>query len=71
MDGSRRKPADVVGCMKARKPYPCRASATAKEERENDRALYLTVLRIVLRALTPEQFAGVAPKLRAVCEEFE
>lgn len=58
------------GCMKARKPYPCRASATAKEEHALARALRIAELRILLGVLTPEQFADVAPRLRTIYEEF-
>lgn len=52
------------------KQPPHRYSIRASEERESDHALYLSVLRILLTAMTPEQRATVDPKVRAVCEEF-
>lgn len=52
------------------KQPPDSYSIRAAEELESNHALYLSVLRILLAAMTPEQRATVDPKVRAVCEEF-
>lgn len=67
--------AECGGCsgyyMKLPKPHTGRRmSRAAEDERENERALYLSVLRIMLQSMSPEQRTEVSPKVRAVCEEF-
>ena len=57
--------------MKSAKNYTRRRTMrAAQEERENDRALFLTVLRVLLHSMTPEQYSDLAPRVRAICEEF-